>query len=84
LALVRDGDPIALDVPARTLDLLVDEDEMTRRRAAWRPKPSRHRRGFPRLYQDHVLQPDEGCDFDFLRPQSDEDLAFVPPVVGRS
>ncbi len=84
LALVRDGDLIALDVPARTLDLLVDEIELARRRAAWQPPRSLHRRGYPRLYQEHVLQPDEGCDFDFLRPQSDEDLAFVPPVVGRS
>ncbi|MDW8352883.1 MAG: IlvD/Edd family dehydratase [Anaerolineae bacterium] len=84
LALVRDGDLIALDVPRRSLDLLVDEAELALRRAAWRPQPSPHRRGYPRLYQEHVLQPDEGCDFDFLRPQSDEDLAFVPPVVGRS
>ncbi|MCS6847861.1 MAG: IlvD/Edd family dehydratase [Anaerolineae bacterium] len=84
LALVRDGDLIALDVPARSLDLLVDDDELARRRAAWQPPQSPHRRGYPRLYQEHVLQPDEGCDFDFLRPQSDEDLAFVLPVVGRS
>ena len=84
LALVRDGDLIELDVPARSLDLLVDEAELARRRAVWRPPGSPHRRGYPRLYQQHVLQPDEGCDFDFLRPQSDEALAFVPPVVGRS
>jgi dihydroxy-acid dehydratase len=84
LALVRDGDLIALDVPARSLNLLVDEDELARRRVAWLPPRSPHRRGYPRLYQQHVTQPDEGCDFDFLRPQSDEDLAFVPPMVGRS
>lgn len=84
LALARDGGLIALDIPARTLNLLVDEDELARRRAAWRPPQSPHRRGYPKLYQQHVLQPDEGCDFDFLRPQSDEDLAFVPPLVGRS
>lgn len=84
LALVRDGDLIALDVPARVLSLLVGEGELARRRAVWQSPQSLHRRGYPRLYQDHVLQPDEGCDFDFLRPQSDEDLAFVPPVVGRS
>ena len=84
LALVRDGDRIALDVPARSLSLLVDEAELAQRRAAWQPPQSPHRRGYPRLYQQHVLQPDEGCDFDFLRPQSDEALDFVPPVVGRS
>lgn len=84
LALVRDGDLIELDVAGRALHLLVDAAELERRRAAWRPPPTRHRRGYPRLYAEHVLQPDEGCDFDFLRPQSDEDLEFVPPVVGRS
>jgi len=84
LALVRDGDVIALDVPNRTLQLQISDDEMAQRRAAWQPTQFVHRRGYPRLYQEHVLQPDEGCDFDFLRPASDEDLAFVPPVVGRS
>jgi dihydroxy-acid dehydratase len=84
LALVRDGDLIELDVAARSLSLLVGQDELARRRAAWRPPAPRHARGYPRLYAEHVLQPDEGCDFDFLRPQSDEDLKFVPPVVGRS
>jgi dihydroxy-acid dehydratase len=84
LALVRDGDPIELDVAARRLDLLVPEEELARRRAAWQPPARRHLRGYPRLYIDHVLQPDEGCDFDFLRPATDEELAFVPPVVGRS
>ncbi|BCX03470.1 MAG: dihydroxy-acid dehydratase [Candidatus Roseilinea sp.] len=84
LALVHDGDLIALDAPARTLDLLVDEAELARRRAAWQPPKSPHRRGYPRLYQEHVLQPDEGCDFDFLRPQTDDELGFVSPVVGRS
>ncbi len=75
----------ALNVPARSLDLLVDEDELARRRRAmWLLPTSLHWRGYPRLYQQHVLQPDEGCDFDFLRPQSEDDLAFVPPVVGRS
>ena len=69
---------------ARALTLLVGDDELARRRAAWRPPARRHTRGYPRLYAEHVLQPDEGCDFDFLRPQSDADLVFVPPVVGRS
>jgi len=84
LALVRDGDMIELDVPGRSLRLLVDEAELERRRTAWSPPPRKHARGYPRLYVEHVLQPDEGCDFDFLRPQSDDDLELVPPVVGRS
>ena len=84
LALVHDGDMIELDVAARALTLCVTDAELERRRAAWAPTPAQHRRGYPRLYAEHVLQPDQGCDFDFLRPESDDDLPFVPPVVGRS
>ena len=84
IGLVQDGDEIELDVEARRLQLLVDDAELSRRRAAWQPRPSKHLRGYPRLYIDHVLQADEGCDFDFLRPSSEAELAFVEPVVGRS
>jgi dihydroxy-acid dehydratase len=65
LALVRDGDQIRLDAAARKLDLLVDDAELQRRRAGWRPaeKPAR---GYARLYVDRVMQADQGCDFDFL------------------
>jgi L-arabonate dehydrase len=83
LALVEDGDLIELDIEARQLTLHVPEEELARRRVSWSPPPL-HRRGYPRLYAEHVLQPDEGCDFDFLRPRSDADLAFIPPIVGRS
>jgi L-arabonate dehydrase len=84
LALVRDGDMIELDIPGRGLQLLVADEELEQRRANWKPPAPKHRRGYPRLYAEHVLQPDEGCDFDFLRPQSDAELEFIPPVVGRS
>jgi len=67
LALVRDGDPIQLDVPGRALTLQVDDAELARRRAAWTPRPPHFTRGYGRLFLDHVLQADEGCDFDFLR-----------------
>ena len=80
LSLVQDGDQIELDVDARRLQLLVDDEELTRRKANWQPTVSRHLRGYPRLY----MQADEGCDFDFLRPDSEAALEFVPPVVGRS
>jgi dihydroxy-acid dehydratase len=67
LALVRDGDEIELDVPKRRLGLLVPDEELARRRAAWTPRPPRFERGYGRLFLDHVLQANEGCDFDFLR-----------------
>ena len=66
LAFVRDGDMIRLDVPNRRLDLLVDDAEMERRRAAWRPAEPRHARGWTRLYVETVTQADEGCDVRFL------------------
>jgi dihydroxy-acid dehydratase len=67
LALVRDGDEIELDVPRRTLSLRVDEAELARRKAAWTPRAPHFTRGYGRLFLDHVLQADDGCDFDFLR-----------------
>lgn len=66
LALVRDGDIIELDVEARRLDLCVSDDELARRRAAWTPPPPVAQSGYQKLYVDHVLQADQGADFDFL------------------
>ncbi len=84
LAIVQTGDEIRLDVPRRSLELLVADSEIQRRLASFRPPESQHLRGYPRLYIDHVLQADQGCDFDFLRPKNAEELRFVAPVVGRS
>ncbi|MGH8737849.1 MAG: IlvD/Edd family dehydratase [Burkholderiales bacterium] len=67
LALVRDGDRIRLSVKKRRIDLLVAEDELARRRAAWRAPAVPPARGYAKLYMDHVLQAEHGCDFDFLR-----------------
>jgi dihydroxy-acid dehydratase len=67
LALVKDGDLIELDVPGRRLHLLVDDAELARRRAAWQPPAPKYTRGYGKLFLDHVLQADEGCDFDFCR-----------------
>lgn len=67
LALVQNGDWIELDVPARRLDLLISADEFARRQAAWTSSIQRPARGYARLYADHILQADQGCDFDFLR-----------------
>lgn len=66
LALVQNDDLIELDVPARRLDVIVDAAELTRRRASWQPQPAKYERGFGALYSKHVLQADQGCDFDFL------------------
>ena len=65
LALLRTGDAVRIDVPGGTLDMLVDEAELARRRAAWSPPP-RYARSWTALYQAHVSQANEGCDFDFL------------------
>jgi dihydroxy-acid dehydratase len=70
LALVRDGDEIELNVPGRTLTLRVSDEEVNRRRAAWRPRPPHFTRGYGKLFLDHVLQANDGCDFDFLRGQT--------------
>ena len=70
LALVRDGDPVRLDVAERRLDLAVGDAELERRRAAWTSPERKDDRGYRRLYEDHVLQANEGCDFDFLRGRS--------------
>jgi L-arabonate dehydrase len=75
LALVRDGDEIELDVPQRRLTLRVTDEELARRRAAWRPRPPHFERGYGRLFLDHVLQANEGCDFDYLRGKTPARLA---------
>ncbi len=66
LALVKTGDEIEVDVKGRRIHLHVSDEEMARRRAAWKPLPPRYDRGFGRMYQEHVGQADDGCDFDFL------------------
>jgi dihydroxy-acid dehydratase len=73
LALVRNGDLIELDVEQKTLSLRVDEAELKKRRAAWKPPVRKYERGYGALFSRHVKQADEGCDFDFL-----EGTAAVP------
>lgn len=67
LCLVRTGDIIDLDIAAGTLNMRVSEDELTRRRAEHTPVHRRYGRSFAALYQQHVTQANEGCDFDFLQ-----------------
>jgi dihydroxy-acid dehydratase len=66
LALLKEGDLIELDAGARKLNMLVDDQEISRRREAWRPKEGIYPRGYGKLFMQHIKQADEGCDFDFL------------------
>jgi dihydroxy-acid dehydratase len=72
LAIVQTGDKILLDVEARRIELLIDEEELQSRLAAWK-RLSPHRatatRGYARLFEECVLQADQGCDFNFLVPK---------------
>ena len=66
LALVKNGDLISVDVPARSIRLNVPDDELARRRAARKPPPPRFERGYGWMFSRHIKQADQGCDFDFL------------------
>ena len=66
LALLRDGDLIALDVPNRTLNVLIAESEIAARRAQWTQPAAHYHRGYGALYSERVTQAHQGCDFDFL------------------
>lgn len=84
LAFVKNGDRIIVDIPARKICLEISDEEMGKRKNEWHPPVSEHKRGYPKLYIREVLQADEGCDFDFLKPKSENDLPFIEPIVGRS
>jgi dihydroxy-acid dehydratase len=68
LALVRDGDEIVLDLDERRLDLVVGEEELARRRTEWTPPEPHFTRGYGAIFQSHIQQAHQGCDFDVLRP----------------
>ena len=74
LALVKTGDIIELDVPARTLHLEVPDEELERRKASWSPPAPKARSGYTWLYIEHVLQADAGADFDFLQGARGHDV----------
>ena len=66
LALVQTGDRIKVDVPNRTIDMLVSDDELAARRAAWTPPEPKATRGYNWMFAKHIQQADKGCDFDYL------------------
>ena len=81
LALVQDGDIIALDVEARRIDMLVSAGELAQRQAAWQAPPPKFTRGYGVLYLKHIQQADTGCDFDFLEPDNLQATAAGDPEI---
>jgi dihydroxy-acid dehydratase len=81
---VENGDLISLNIAQRSLQLLISDDELNQRKAAKPLQKSKHTRGYPSLYVREVLQANEGCDFDFLKPKNSDELKFIEPIVGRS
>jgi dihydroxy-acid dehydratase len=81
LAVVQTGDRISLDVEARRIELLIDEAQMQSRLAVWKQEPPRRKRaarGYARLFEDCVLQADEGCDFNFLLREGGSETGIDP------
>jgi dihydroxy-acid dehydratase len=74
LALVKNGDIISVDVPARSIRLEVGDAELAARKAAWTAPPPRFERGWGWMFSKHILQADQGCDFDYL------ETSFGAPV----
>jgi dihydroxy-acid dehydratase len=72
LALVRTGDMITIDIPARRIHMAVSDEELARRRAEWVAPAPRFGRGYGHMFQQHILQADQGCDMDFLQTQFGE------------
>ena len=83
LALVRTGDLITVDVAARRIHLEVSDEELARRRAAWTPPPPRYERGYGWMFTQHILQANEGCDFDFLETPFGAPVAEPPSIDAR-
>jgi dihydroxy-acid dehydratase len=66
LALLKGGDIVEIDAAQKQLNMRVSDEELSRRRQAWRPKEGIYPRGYGKLFMEHIKQADEGCDFDFL------------------
>ncbi|MFK5980256.1 MAG: L-arabinonate dehydratase [Rhizobiaceae bacterium] len=69
LALLKTGDIIEVDIPNRSLNMLVSEDELRARKEAWTPPEPRYSRGYGYIFSKHIEQADKGCDFDFLKTE---------------
>ena len=84
LGAVEDGDIVTLDITRHLLEVEVAPKTLEARLNRLTQPPVRHHRGWPALYQEHVLQAPQGADFDFLVPRNQTELEFVDPIVGRS
>ncbi|MEM9223768.1 MAG: L-arabinonate dehydratase [Pseudomonadota bacterium] len=73
LALLRTGDIIRIDIAARSINMLVSDEELERRRLAWTPPAPKFARGYGWMFARHILQANEGCDFDYLETAFGED-----------
>ena len=69
LALVRTGDIIRVDVPNRSIDMLVDGETLAKRRAEWAAPADKFERGYGWMFSQHITQANDGCDFDFLKTE---------------
>jgi L-arabonate dehydrase len=79
LAVVKNGDWIELDVPGRLLELEVSNSELKKRLKSWKPAQPHYVRGYGRMFLEHILQADQGCDFDFLKAVNGPERVS-PPV----
>lgn len=84
LGAVEDGDTVTIDIVERRLEVDLPPEVIAARLSNRPHPPTRHHRGWPALYQRHVLQAPQGADLDFLVPDTDEHVTFVEPIVGRS
>ncbi|WP_420406101.1 L-arabinonate dehydratase [Nisaea sp.] len=79
LALVQTGDLITVDVEKRLIQMEIDDAELERRRAAWKPLAPRYERGYGWMFSQHILQADSGCDFDYL--ETDFGAPVAEPAI---
>src|SRR5450432_69421 len=84
LSLVQDNDIIELNVQERKIEWKISAEELEKRTKSRPVLQEKTQRGYPGLYIREVLQANQGCDFRFLKPETDEDLNFIQPLVGRS
>ena len=80
LALVQNGDMITVDVPARRLHLEVSDEVLAQRRTQWQAPKPRYERGYGWMFSRHILQADQGCDFDFLETSHQEQSGTDPEI----